>query len=64
MSSRSCNSPITTGEEAARTNAISKSGNGVREIRPDAHAAAGLGDVLQSIVSTTDCGQLGLNITM
>ena len=30
MSSRSCNSPLTTGEEAARTNAKYNSGNGVR----------------------------------
>ena len=30
MSSWSCNSPLPTGEEAARTNAKSKSGNGVR----------------------------------
>ena len=37
---------------------------GLGGIRQDAHAAAGLGDVLQSIVLTTDCGQLGLNITM
>ena len=37
---------------------------GLGGIRQGAHAAAGLGDVLQGNVSTTDCGQLGLNITM
>jgi hypothetical protein len=34
------------------------------DIRPDAHAAAGLGDEQLNIVSTTNRGPLGLNITI
>lgn len=37
---------------------------GIGGIRPGAHAVVGLGDELLNTVTITNCGQLGLNLTI